>query len=321
MLVTPFVAFILSAPINKRRMIFISNNLPHITLVIALLNLLYLLHMSGVIWFPDYILKLNSFGGVSFTDQKLELRLTSQPSLIFLSGYLMCSLIFCKNKAYVSFILFLCMLVAIVSGRKALQVLFFFNILLTLFLYVKYKKLTPRLIFKLISNCLLFFCCLIFCFEIISYFTQINSPVDSFLNTLNRMFDTRHGGGEKRYTQSIHLFNFFADNVFFGNGLNSHPDYLRSSTEPWSYEWVYLSWLAQNGIFISLFIAFCFSSVIVKSYKAYTLSLNQNCQNAVFYAGTFTGGLSFIIAGSTNPMIYFLWFWFLMLIPFNIIKR
>ncbi|WP_058765897.1 hypothetical protein [Exiguobacterium chiriqhucha] len=105
------------------------------------------------------------------------------------------------------------------------------------------------------------------------------------------------------------------DNPLLGKGVGAYIEgYIRSFETPWSYELVYIALLYQSGIFgILLFVILVFS-IIKKIYFRIDWEHDDSPQ---YYLGILVGGVCFLVAGASNPMIYYVWFWSIMLVVYH----
>jgi hypothetical protein len=94
-----------------------------------------------------------------------------------------------------------------------------------------------------------------------------------------------------RFEQFFYLWDEFTKNIFFGNGFGTHPEYIRSSVKPSSYELYYMSLLGQLGVIGLVLMYFLISRVV---YSA------RNQRNFWFYSNIY-GILGFLIASLSNP--------------------
>ncbi|PSV46782.1 hypothetical protein [Photobacterium indicum] len=312
---TPIICFLLAARINSARLKFVNSILIISLGFILFLSFYYIGFRLGFYSIPAWMLEMRAFGGIKITDEQLEIRLASQSSLIFLLPYIATLLFFGKKRLLYTTFLIVGLIVVIFSGRRALQILFFLGLICSAVIYAYESRMSISSLFRLLLASVFFIFCMSIIFDIISMFTDLKNPLATFINTILLSFDSSKGGGVERQEQAYALFNFFAESPFFGSGLNSHPQYTRNASEPWSYEWVYLALLAQGGLILfSFFLLVCFLILYSNFIKGRELF---ECDSGMVFYAILTGGICFIIAGSTNPMIYFSWFWFLCFISFN----
>lgn len=316
-IVTPILAVVLASSFNERRLLFLNKLIVFSTFLVVFLNLYYISYRLGFLPMPDLLLGMRSFGGVKLGNEHLEVRTTSQASLIFLLPYVS-TLFFLGGKVFNKKLLFLILLlgfiVVIFSGRRSLQILAFIGIVFNLFLYFMKNKISVSDVLYLLSLLLIGSAVFYFIFDVISLITDLKNPVYTFLNTILLAFDSTEGGGIKRNLQSIALIEYFSLSPLFGHGLNSHATYYRNVFEPWSYEWVYLALLAQTG---TLIFAFFILSIFFVGRKILSCYIKSDNDVGIIFAAILNGYVCFIIAGSSNPMVYFIWFWAISLIAFN----
>jgi hypothetical protein len=153
---------------------------------------------------------------------------------------------------------------------------------------------------------------------LLSYYLDMDDVFTSIFNTFTAAFSTKNESGEVRLQQSIALINGFFDFPLFGNGLNSFPkNNIRNSESPWSYEMVYLALLFQTGLSgLFVFSMYCYKT----AHANFCMFKKSTGTNKNFFLGVFAGFIAFVFAGSSNPMIYFIWFWSISLIAFNRFK-
>lgn len=314
-ILTPVLCFILASVIDDSRFIFISKVLVLSLLCIYCLSFLYIGFRLGLYHIPQSIVSLNAFGGTKITDAQLEVRLSSQSSLIFLLPYISVFMFIGSKRFFYSLLLFLGFIVVLFSGRRALQILFFFGIMISFYIYVRRDNLSTKRVSLILFYAIgaLFFMGV--ALEVVSYYAELKSPLTTFINTVLLSFDSTEGGGIQRHIQSVSLLEYFLSSPLWGHGLNSHTDYIRNLDEPWSYEWVYLALLAQNGLFFfALFLIFlvCILKALLKK-----SSIVNDSDVSVVLIAIFCGAVCFLIGGASNPMVYFSWFWFLCFICMN----
>jgi hypothetical protein len=316
MILTPIFCLFLSVNINNERLVFIHNSFITISIFLLLITFFYIGSKVNLYQMPNFLSGMSTFGGVKVGNEQLEFRLTNQPSLIFLLPYISTMFLFDNksNKKLLFLILFFGLIVVILSGRRSLQILFFLGILINSILYVVKYGLNFSIILRGALYLLIFTILLSFVFEVVSFITGLKSPVETFINTIFLAFDPNERSSIIRDTQSVALKEYFSNSPLFGYGLNSHPEFIRSIDEKWSYEWVYLAFFAQNGIFIGLVLIISFAGIALKLLKAFK---TNNQRDSIIFGAFLNGYICFIIAGASNPMIFFSWFWLLSFIVFN----
>lgn len=321
--ITPIVALLLSNIISDKNKLFTLNKmLVYITLLICVLDLVYILDRIGVITLP-FDLNTSIFGASAINSDKVEFRITNQSSLIFLLPYIMSLLMFngfkSRNEKFLLLItIFLGIIVAILSGRRALQgIVVLAFVIIQVIIRLKKKKILINKInpVKSLTQMLI---ALILIFITYSWFSEVLGLEDLFQsvsNTFLSAFDISTSSGDTRVTQVSMLINEWKSSPIFGHGLNSYvEEYTRSSTTPWSYEMVYIAMLSQTGIVGVILFLFTVIFVIKKIYKRIK---NDNSMESSCFLAILVGFICFIIAGATNPMVYYVWAWAFAIISYQ----
>lgn len=321
--ITPIVAVLLSTIVDsKEKLIKLNRYLIIITLIIVSIDFIYILSKMSIISVPiNFETKI--FGSVFVTDGKLEFRITNQTSLIFLLPYCVSMLLTDglsskKEKMLLGITLLLGLLITIMSGRRAFQIVVIFAFFLTPLLnkFLKNSKTRNRDIrkkfwfFVLISPLIAFLLLII-----IQKVTSIDNVLLSFWNTLLSAFDSNSRSGLIRVTQVDILLKGWSYAPFFGHGVNSFDSsFVASKTTPWSYEMVYVAHLFQIGIMGTMIFFFTSFSIVRKNLK------KANYRSRFLYSYYFSIAVaftSFLIAGSSNPMVYYVWAWSIALISYQ----
>jgi len=318
-ILTPFICTILALSVDKNTIFVLHKVLVFSTFLIISINFYYMGFRLGLYNIPVSLLDFNFFGGTKITDTQLEIRTASQSSLIFLLPYVFVSLLYSEKKNIYATLSLMGFVVIFLSGRRSLQILYFFSFFTALMIYASSNKISIRKYINLFIYFIFGLIIVSLLISSVSEYLELNNPVKTFINTILLAFDSTEGGGVQRYMQSISLINFFSSSPLFGHGLNSHPLYIRNIDDPWSYEWVYLAFLAQNGIVFTTILFLFLLGIIFSNYKKAKFS--DDIDLKIFYFGICNGGVSFMIAGGTNPMLYFSWFWFLAFISFRGIDK
>lgn len=328
--ITPILSYILSQIIDsENRLKYLSKILIWITFFIVCLDLLYVLDVQNILKL-GFNFKSDIYGSVSVSEEKLEFRITNQTSLMFLLPFLIAHLAnneYEKNKKEKYFyflILLLGAIVTIVSGRRAFQIVVFASVVISyLLIFFKNKKIkikfTPIFLLK---NMLVVFTILIstiFLLNILSSLFEIDNFAESIFNTLSSAFDSSTSSGEIRKVQLSALIEGWKSSPIFGHGLSSYlRDYTRSYETPWSYEWVYVALLYQTGIVGIIFFSYSIFKILGLLYY-YSNDLRQKYEKHFF--SILVGFCCFLIAGASNPMVYYIWMWAIALIPFHFEKN
>lgn len=321
---TPIVALLLASIIDsEERFISLNKMIVVITLIICVLDLVYILNRLTVLSLP-FDFSSSIFGSVFVSEEKLEFRIQNQSSLIFLLPYLLALNISHgysnkKEKYLIWITIFLGLIVALFSGRRALQTVVVLSIILGVGIFLLKKR---KLQFvrrgnpiKRIGQILLIVIAIISTYKWLGKVLEFEYPLVSVYMTFLSAFDFSSGGGAIRAAQISALIDGWRNSPIIGYGINSYADnYIRSSSTPWSYEMVYIALLFQAGI-IGVLIFFTFVLFILK--RLYNrIDLRQPLTNSYFF-GILVGFISFIIAGAVNPMVYYVWAWAFALIGYQ----
>lgn len=323
--ITPVLALIFSTSIcNNARFIYLNKMLILITFLICIIDLVYLMNVTQLISLP---FEINSeiFGSAVLSTEKVEFRITNQTSLMFLLPYLV-AIYYSKGYENVKegrFILatiFIGLVLVIFSGRRALELMVLMSFVLTYFLLkIKNKSrkvLTRRIFYNRLKGILGFFLLMIiilfYFFESIDDFFDFSNLIYS---TFISAFDSKTESGDLRVQQSLALYNGWLESPFFGHGINSYPkEIIRNNYTPWAYEQVYQALLFQGGIFgFGLFFAYIGFIMLNLYQKAGKLILVEN----KYFLGILIGFFCFVIAGASNPLVYYVWAWTFVLISYQ----
>ena len=323
--ITPIVAIILSSIVcNNYRFIYLNKILILITFLICLIDIIYILNINNVINLP---FEINSpiFGSAKLLENIIEFRITNQSSLMFLLPYLIA--IYYSGgydtnleKIFMLTTIIMGIIVVIMSGRRALELIVLISFILTFYLiYVKIDFHALKSKAKLLQVFLYF----IFIFIILTIITMnFFNSMEEFqtffqivYKTFMNAFDPSQSSSQVRIDQSIALTEGWTKSLFIGHGVNSYViDLIRNSRDPVSYEMVYLALLFQTGI-VGFILFFLFSFlIIINLYNK--IGRFEQIENNYFF-GILIGFSCFIIAGSSNPLVYYVWAWAFALIGFQ----
>ena len=315
-ILTPIISVIIASNFkDKKDYLWLTNSIIIITFVIVVYDSIYIIGRMGII---PQLIKPEIAGSFVMTGEKIEARITNQSSLIFLLPMLinLYLLKYKKLKKIILLTIILGIFVTIMSGRRALQLAVILSILFLAIINLKKKfilnkqKIIIGLIFTIVVVMIGY------CINFINL-DKINHFFDIVYQTFISAFDLKNTeSGQIRALQSRQLINGWGNSPLIGYGLGTHPDYIRSIETPWSYEMVYLSFLYQIGIFGMMFYFGIIISIFIKLYRIYK-------QDSYFFKYNKAVGISFlcfIIAGATNPLVFYLWAWIIVLSYCNIKK-
>jgi hypothetical protein len=318
----PISAALMAALVDSEKKVkFLKNALIVIALLICLLNLFFII--NGVFKFDLTFFDNPAFGSVVISDETIEFRSTSHPALMFLLPYMLVLYFYSEGNTFfedrlILITLLISVFVILLSGRRALQLVFILSLSI-IYLFRLFslsgKRRSLRFVRTKLFSIALFLIMVSFLPIALSYFLGMDDVISSILETFTSAFKTDNASGAVRLEQSIALLNGFYDSPLVGNGLNSFAkSCIRSKENPWSYEMTYLALLFQTGLsgFIVFFI-YCYK-VASANFRSYSKSIGSHKN---FFLGVFAGVVAYIFVGSSNPMVYYIWFWSISLIAFN----
>lgn len=198
-----------------------------------------------------------------------------------------------QNTVLTKISLMLCLVLAIISGRRALWLCIVFTPIIILALsYILdstyYLKAKGRLILKTyVCIAILVLGCIILLPE--------NSIDAGFINHLKSAFSAE----DARSIQKGYLIDSFMDSPYLGAGFGASVSYTRSETQPWLYELTYSLALLHFGIFGALYlialIALCMYLVIS--------SIKRNKSGSLFSFCILSAWFSLVIGAYSNPYL------------------
>lgn len=302
----PLVAIIMSSNLTNLNVDTVAKILLIICLSILIVNLIYFLNIVFNInlWILE---ELNVFGGRQISSETIEVRTNSHSALLFYFPVCLCLAVmydfnsnFWAKLGYITAALGFFIL--LISGRRALQLITLIPIIYIIYILSFSKsgliKIAYMLFFGAITIAVL---------EItLRPLLDGNSFLYSLYVTVFNVFDGDSVSGSVRLKQIFPLIELWSEAPFFGNGANAYNlSYIRNHDLPWSYEWTYLAWLGQIGIFGVLLFICLILTIIYGSHGSKRLKGNS----ALLRKSVNVGGICFLISAGSNPMIYFLWFW------------
>lgn len=304
---TPIGGILISNTFEKKEMFdYLNKILLIIFYIVIIVDVIILLDVFNLVkifnsWFK-YI--GYSTSGI-FMDDKVEMRIPNQTSLMFLIPYS----IFREDKQSKlnKLMLVLSFIVTILSGRRALQIIVMLSLI--------FNFLKGKLNIKKVGIIFLTIFILVISLNKIGKILGVENIFASVKYTVERVFDKNIGSGRLRDIQRKDLFLTWTDVPLLGKGVNaSSNNIIRSKRAVWSYEEVYLAFLMQGGILgFSLFWTIVLSGSLKLMKKSrMAIEYQQN-----YYKALLAGSLAFFLAASSNPMIYYIWFWSIFLISFN----
>lgn len=317
-LIRPFLYIILTAIFLKLEDLKkIVNIFMIVTLVIVMYNIVYIIQTLGFI--PQIIPTDNT---VSIIDSSfLTFRVQNQTALCF-TVPIITYLYSMKeniniNKKLISVTFWLGIVVALISGRRILQIITMFFLIIS---FMPKMKINFQTFWKI---CLLIIL-LIITISVMNRVLGFNI-INSINKTIVNAFNTSSYSGSVRGKQMDTLLADWKKKPILGWGLAAYSkDYYRykaiifskvSAGDKWSYEFFYLALLYQTGI-LGISILGVFIYKILKSIYKF-IKMTNELEEKVLINAFFYGILAFLIAGATNPMITSTWFWFITLNIFH----
>lgn len=310
-LFTPVGVFLLGNMYCKQKMLICKICIV-VTFIITILNIVRIFVILGIISpisILDFLVHVDSENTLS---NELTLRISNESSLIFLMPFNILLLSSVLNGDTFTFIYKFCIIgssilgsiYAMLSGRRILEIGIILAWLFRGFYYLKhsmrYKDFWKGLIFIII-----FFSIILYILNKIALNTDMNNIEYMIIDTF---FEGFTGAGMKTREGYIPgLIDLWSEAPIFGNGLNAYGTVLANRSNLWSYEVVFLALLGQAGILGILIILIGVCACLKSFYRNYRVSSNQNIKN-IYQAMSFSS-IIFILAGLTNPQIYYIWFW------------
>jgi O-antigen ligase len=281
-------------------------------IAITVYSLMYILNGLGI-W-PDSMYfqldeeqRFNNYGGF------LVYWLKSVSSLIFLVPFIIATVLntratgFPVGRFQLMLSLTLGVLVAVLTGKKAVWVVLLLTPLITWFFvlmqpsaHIKSKSSRKNVIYGVLT-------------ALVAGLTlnvlvgsEVRWDIWKMLDYLERGFDFSATAGAEgndsafaRAEQYASLMEGWRNSPFFGNGLGAAASVIRSGEYEWAYELSYLSLLFQTGIFgIAIY-----STAIGWIYWHGIRILKSGGQLAAIMLPTLVGLTCFLIANATNPYL------------------
>lgn len=316
-MITPICVLLFSVVFSskKNRITFLWGALKYLTLLLVILDVLRIaLYMIGIdpAFFQFIMIASDNF------QEELSLRVSNEPSLMFLVPIYVYILINpeAKNNRRDQACYFLIFAFAIVyavfSGRKMLQLVIALSILVS-FVHTRHG-FSMRKFFRAKVVIISIICIIVggVVFQKLSALMGIDDLGNLVYETIVNNLSSEAEGVTKREENTRNLLSLWLNSPLWGNGLNSYVEgSLANSQTKWSYEVVYVAWLAQTGV-IGVYLLCVPIVYIFKRLKKKTFTTGD-----ARYFAIALGFISFIICGASNPMVYLVWPWSICLIFCN----
>jgi O-antigen ligase len=272
------------------------------SLVISLLSILLLLcaHL-GLGIYQEYV-KIIGFGGIVGVDSMGSIFGFTLPGLVscpFIIGFTLGKFLILDWRRMSLFQLLeesLLSILAVLSGRFALLLVVLFGPIIAILLHRGVRPIKNKM--RTVKSSSLIGLLTVLFFLLVSAIIFLSQ---GFIDDFSRGgFDESNSGA--RLLQAEILLKGFWQHPLLGVGLGvSHPELIRSSDTPWSYELTYLAMLYQTGI-----LGFC-SYVALVSVPALKLIVmlrdGENYKENRWVFPILVGYIFVLIANSTNPYL------------------
>lgn len=275
--------------------------LVYMTAALAILDVMKLVFlMMGM---QPFFLSFLEMSSENIKETSLALRISNESSFFFLLPIFV-FLLFNTGKGRLRMLYLIItafgVIYALLSGRKTLEL----EIVLAVGIAICYKRPIVK-IFRIAALCLL---CLIvlspLLFSYLGSLLGIENIGQLFVDTIVNGLSSGAHGVVKRENNSYALIELWLQSPLVGNGLNSYAaESLANYVTKWSYEVFYIAYLAQTGI-VGMIILLIPMAYIIR--RLYNLSKHHGDAKSFALCLAF---ICFIIAGATNPLLYFVWPW------------
>lgn len=307
---TPVCVFLFGY-LYKDSKIYIIKLCAIITFVITVLDLIRIFMILGMIpHIPliDFIVRVDSENTLV---NELTLRVSNESSLIFLMPLNILLIgAFKKNPhlgIYNFFIIgasILGTIYAMLSGRRILEIGILLSWAIAGFVFFR-QRFTVKTLIKGSAFLIVFMIAVTYILGTISSSTNLSNLTDMIINTF---FEGFTGAGmQNRQNYIPGLIDLWVQSPIWGNGLNSYGVVLANRETLWSYEVVFLALLGQAGI-LGVSIVFFGVIMVLKNYY----NIYHDTDNLIIkkiYKAIGISSIIFILAGLSNPQVYYVWFW------------
>lgn len=309
--VTPICIIVFGAVFSykRNRVHFIWEALKYLMLALTVLDVIrVVLYMMGID--PPYLqfIMMASDG----YQELLTLRVSNEMTLMFMVPVFVYLLMNPDTKSKKDRFIYLIIVVfgliySIMSGRKMLEISVFLSFIVS-YIYANgrfsLKRIINRKTIKVVLICVLFVLLFSSVFKKLSELMGIENITELAYKTMVDGFSSGSEGVDKREGNTFALIDLWLESPLWGNGLNSYAEgSLANSQTKWSYEVVYVAWLAQTGL-IGATLLIIPIVYILKRLKYKFLKYRDRK-----YFAFAIGFAFFIFCGASNPMVYLVWPW------------
>lgn len=310
-LIRPIIIFLIVSNFDIRSDKKIFFKIIDLSAVLLLLyNFVYVMGALGV--FPQLLFWELDNGNVTSTSSTfIAARLTNQGALTFFLPYLAVRLEEHRHKLDFFWIAFVLGTIAsLLSGRRIVQMA---AIAVVVYVVGRVNTFSIDSIVKVILKIILLSSLVFTLGSFLSSLLGIQNIFVTIYQTIADAFNSDASSSIIRSTQSRFLLNGWYEHPIFGQGLNSYAEeYIRNSTSPWSYEYVYYAFLYQVGI---VGVAFLLTIVIGIALPIVYNRADNTSKSLLL------GFIFFLVAAATNPMFSNMWIWPIMLLGFEFAKN
>lgn len=308
--ITPIASFFLGMIFTKNnRWEYIESFLIYGGTAIIVLNIGAIMANFGVI--PRLtIFNLMYVSSAVIKSNELSLRMSNEPALIFVLPYMITMLYSAKTyQSQKRYCLYVGVIAgcsyAVISGRKTLEILMagaFFILAIRIM-----RKCSAKILLKSVASLFIGGIVLYYAMNYIGNTLNITNVFQQAINTMIYGLSSSAVGVKQRSGNIGALLNGWLDGfhtIFIGHGLNSYvSESLANKTTMWSYEVYYHALLYQCGLIGVGIIIITLWSFIKPLWRRAVDIHDNKCFSYVVAI------ISFAVAGGTNPMLYYVWFW------------
>lgn len=260
----------LFSKVDIKKIIF---NIYYISLFLIIIDIiLFILYSFGIInfyfKFPKNVYGINKNGFVIN-----EISLKSLGSLLFLIPFFIFDVII--NKKFKIFYVMLSILIGLITGRTALQIVILLSLVIIIFNYLKKKNILCKIVIIFIVGGIIFY-------KMDFFYSLFNIIENKLLSS-------------ERNLQIKYLLEAFFKKPIFGHGIGATLEngFRRSVEQSWAYEYSYLVYLFEFGL-----IGFIYYMWLLLSPIYYSIKLKYKSLYCVIL-----GWAMFLIGNASNPYL------------------
>jgi len=319
-MITPICVLLLSTVVGKfnYRKEYLWKCIVVLTCLLAVLDVAKV--ASSMVGLSLPFLNFIDLGSLDMTEG-LAVRASNETSLLFLLPIIIFLLVNDTGKKLFAVYLVTTLFglaYAFISGRRILDIEIVISFAYALWYYkMKKQKNTPppqavrkKRHLLLWTTILLTMLIVTYGDRLMKYISDMSGVEDVLglaVDTVANGLSLGASGVSKRIGNTDALIDMWYNSPFWGNGLNSYAENSLASDETkWSYEVFFIAWLAQTGIIGMLF----WGLVILYVMKRMRLFGKKG---DIRYSALMLGFVCYMLASATNPMIYLIWPWMIVI--------